>query len=73
MTAVEPILLAAAAVPVVVATAGRPADPPYHPGEIAPQPQQIELKYVHPGKVFTAEDMNQIIRAVTDLQGRHRA
>jgi hypothetical protein len=66
---------ACAAAPLVVRS-GATDDPPYRPGEIAPRPQQIELQYVHPGKVFTADDMNQIIRAVTDLQrreGRYRA
>lgn len=54
-----------------LAAAGVQPDPepeqPYHPGGIEPQ---IELHYVHPGKVFTAEDMNRIIRSIQQLQAR---
>jgi hypothetical protein len=71
-------LVAAATVPAaaVLLPAGqqRP-EPPYRPGDIRPEPQQVELSYVTAGKVFTADQMNQVIRSIKQLQqreGRYR-
>lgn len=74
-------LVAAATVPAAAALlpAGRqtqPNDTPYRPGNIRPEPQRVELSYVTAGKVFTADQMNQVIRSIKQLQqreGRYRA
>lgn len=71
-------LVAAATVPAAVALlpAGQRPEPPYRPGNIRPEPQQVELSYVAAGKVFTADQMNQVIRSIKQLQqreGRYRA